>query len=229
MKEVLNWAGNILFFLVFLTVLENLLPNKKYGRYIRLFTGLVLILLIVQPVARGLNLEERLARSFEAITFQQQADDLSREIMGIEQQRLQQIMGSYEEAVESDLNTMAEEMGYVSKGTHVVIEKNVDSEAYGSVVRIEMEIMETREGEQKQDDAIQAVNPVELVTINVTEEETAEGISKETREENKLLSELKTQEKPQASQEGTLNQLKRKVESYYGLETGKVEIKVQRQ
>lgn len=221
MKGVLNWAGNILFFLVFLTVLENLLPNKKYGRYIRLFTGLVLILLIVQPVARGLNLEERLARSFEAITFQQQADDLSREIMGIEQQRLQQIMGSYEEAVESDLNAMAEEMGYVSKGTHVVIEKNVDSEAYGSVVRIEMEVMETRKGEEEQDDAVQAVNPVELVTIKVTEEETAEGISKETREETKSLSEL--------SQEGTLNQLKRKVETYYGLETGKVEIKVQRQ
>lgn len=221
MKEVLNWAGNILFFLVFLTVLENLLPNKKYGRYIRLFTGLVLILLIVQPVTRGLNLEERLARSFEAITFQQQADDLSREIMGIEQQRLQQIMGSYEEAVESDLNAMAEEMGYVSKGAHVVIEKNVDSQAYGSVVRIEMEVMETREGKEEQDDAIQAVNPVELVTIKVTEEETAEGISKETREETKSLSEL--------SQEGTLNQLKRKVETYYGLETGKVEIKVQRQ
>ncbi|MCI8534670.1 MAG: stage III sporulation protein AF [Hungatella sp.] len=221
MKEVLNWAGNILFFLVFLTVLENLLPNKKYGRYIRLFTGLVLILLIVQPVARGLNLEERLASSFEAITFQQQADDLSREIMGIEQQRLQQIMGSYEEAVESDLNAMAEEMGYVSKGAHVVIEKNVDSQAYGSVVRIEMEVMERREGKEEQDDAVQAVNPVELVTIKVTEEETAEGISKETREETKSLSEL--------SQEGTLNQLKRKVETYYGLETGEVEIKVQRQ
>ena len=221
MKEVLNWAGNILFFLVFLTGLENLLPNKKYGRYIRLFTGLVLILLIVQPVARGLNLEERLASSFEAITFQQQADDLSREIMGIEQQRLQQIMGSYEEAVESDLNAMAEEMGYVSKGAHVVIEKNVDSQAYGSVVRIEMEVMETREGKEEQDDAVQAVNPVELVTIKVTEEETAEGISKETREETKSLSEL--------SQEGTLNQLKRKVETYYGLETGEVEIKVQRQ
>lgn len=221
MKGVLNWAGNILFFLVFLTVLENLLPNKKYGRYIRLFTGLVLILLIVQPVAKGLNLEERLALSFEAITFQQQADDLSREIMGIEQQRLQQIMGSYEEAVETDLNAMAEEMGYVSKGTHVVIEKNVDSQAYGSVVRIEMEVMETRKGEEEQNDAVQAVNPVELVTIKVTEEETAEGISKETREETKSLSEL--------SQEGTLNQLKRKVETYYGLETGKVEIKVQRQ
>ena len=221
MKEVLNWEGNILFFLVFLTVLENLLPNKKYGRYIRLFTGLVLILLIVQPVARGLNLEERLASSFEAITFQQQADDLSREIMGIEQQRLQQIMGSYEEAVESDLNAMAEEMGYVSKGAHVVIEKNVDSQAYGSVVRIEMEVMERREGKEEQDDAVQAVNPVELVTIKVTEEETAEGISKETREETKSLSEL--------SQEGTLNQLKRKVETYYGLETGEVEIKVQRQ
>ena len=221
MKEVLNWAGNILFFLVFLTVLENLLPNKKYGRYIPVFTGLVLILLIVQPVARGLNLEERLASSFEAITFQQQADDLSREIMGIEQQRLQQIMGSYEEAVESDLNAMAEEMGYVSKGAHVVIEKNVDSQAYGSVVRIEMEVMERREGKEEQDDAVQAVNPVELVTIKVTEEETAEGISKETREETKSLSEL--------SQEGTLNQLKRKVETYYGLETGEVEIKVQRQ
>ena len=185
------------------------------------FTGLVLILLIVQPVARGLNLEERLASSFEAITFQQQADDLSREIMGIEQQRLQQIMGSYEEAVESDLNAMAEEMGYVSKGAHVVIEKNVDSQAYGSVVRIEMEVMERREGKEEQDDAVQAVNPVELVTIKVTEEETAEGISKETREETKSLSEL--------SQEGTLNQLKRKVETYYGLETGEVEIKVQRQ
>ena len=78
-----------------------------------------------------------------------------------------------------------------------------------------------RSGKEEQDDAVQAVNPVELVTIKVTEEETAEGISKETREETKSLSEL--------SQEGTLNQLKRKVETYYGLETGEVEIKVQRQ
>ena len=107
MDGLLNWVGNILFFLVLITVAENLLPGKKYNKYIRLCAGMVLILLVVRPLTAGFHLEEQINRYFESFAFQQEARDLSKEILGIEQQRLGQIIDSYEQVVETDLDAMA--------------------------------------------------------------------------------------------------------------------------
>lgn len=218
MDGLLNWVGNILFFLVLITVTENLLPGKKYNKYIRLCAGMVLILLVVRPLTAGFHLEEQINRYFESFTFQQEAKDLSKEILGIEQQRLSQVIDTYEQVVESDLEAMAQEMGLVPVYTRAVIDRNQESGNYGLVVRVEMEVGR-RDGDGKTEEdtgayAVQAVNPVEPVTVAV----------RESREDKKPEPGENEADLPQ---EGTLEQLRRKVEGYYGLEAGKVEIKFQ--
>ena len=199
MDGLLNWVGNILFFLVLITVSENLLPGKKYNKYIRLCAGMVLILLVVRPLTAGFHLEEQINRYFESFAFQQEARDLSKEILGIEQQRLGQIIDSYEQVVETDLDAMARD--------------------YGLVVRVEMEVESRTDGEDDGTCAVQAMNPVKPVeTVNVK--------IRENREEREV--EKDENEKEETSlQEEALEQLRRKVEGYYGLEAGKVEIKFQ--
>jgi len=222
MDGLLNWVGNILFFLVFITVAENILPGKHYNRYIRLCAGMVLILLVLRPVTGGLHLEEQINRYFESFTFRQDAKDLSKEILGIEEQRLGQVIDSYEQVVEADVNSMAEEMGLVPVRTRAVIERNRESGDYGSVVRIEMEVEQEKEEGAGTEDinggyAVQAVNPVEPVTVMVEEDGEEAGTGgQETEKEGEGL-----------PKEGALDQLRRKVEGYYGLEAGKVEIKFQ--
>ena len=219
MDGLLNWVGNILFFLVLITVSENLLPGKKYNKYIRLCAGMVLILLVVRPLTAGFHLEEQINRYFESFAFQQEARDLSKEILGIEQQRLGQIIDSYEQVVETDLDAMAREMGLVPVRTAAVIDRNRDSGDYGLVVRVEMEVESRTDGEDDGTCAVQAMNPVKPVeTVNVK--------IRENREEREV--EKDENEKEDTSlQEEALEQLRRKVEGYYGLEAGKVEIKFQ--
>ena len=48
MTAVYEWIRNLTAFFLFLSVMENLLPGQKYGKYIRLFAGMVLILLAVE-------------------------------------------------------------------------------------------------------------------------------------------------------------------------------------
>lgn len=221
MDRLLNWIGNILFFLMFLTIIENLLPGKKYNRYIRLFAGMVLILLIAEPVVKGLHLEERMAYYFESISFQQDAKDLSKEILGVEKQRLSQIMDQYEQTVETDLNTLTVQMGYVPVSVQVTIDKDADSETYGTVVHIGMEVeKQDMEEEALEKQAVQAVSPVETVTVHVAGQEKVQEPAV-----------IKQQERERAGSESQgnreLEELRRKVESYYGLETGKVEIQFQ--
>ena len=57
MGAVSEWAGSILSFLILITVIRGILPSKKYEPYLRLFSGLMLILLVLQPVTGGLGLE----------------------------------------------------------------------------------------------------------------------------------------------------------------------------
>ena len=72
MDRLSGWVADILFFLVFITVTENLLPGRKYHSYIRLCAGMILILLVLEPMLGGLHLEDELTRYFEAASFKQE-------------------------------------------------------------------------------------------------------------------------------------------------------------
>ena len=64
MKVVYQWISSILCFLIFITMVIALLPAKKYEKYIRFFTGMMLILLVISPLTKGLRLEDRIAYYF---------------------------------------------------------------------------------------------------------------------------------------------------------------------
>ena len=47
-----EWMKNFVGFLLIISVVSHLLPDKKYEPYLRLFTGFLMILLLVQPVLK---------------------------------------------------------------------------------------------------------------------------------------------------------------------------------
>lgn len=44
MKAIENWVKDIVFYMIFVTMVMNLLPDPKYEKYLRLFAGAVMIL-----------------------------------------------------------------------------------------------------------------------------------------------------------------------------------------
>lgn len=223
MEGLYGWLRNITCYILFISILDNLLPGKKYGKYLKLFAGMVLILLVVQPFTGSLRLEDRIAHYYESFVFRYQADDLKQEILGMEQQRLDQMIAQYEEAVAQDLILMAEDSGLTAVACRAVIERDQEAERFGMVQSIRMQVRqedaEGGGGDSAETGAAPDVSvaPVEA-DISIASVETVtigeDGVSRERERER------------QEEERTAVRKLRRKIASYYNLEEAYVEIQV---
>ena len=76
-----EWIRNVAFYLVLVTALLHVLPEFGYQKYIRFFTGLVLILLVLAPVLKLFQMEEELRDAYRDDSWLEQLE----EIEGVEE------------------------------------------------------------------------------------------------------------------------------------------------
>lgn len=209
-----GWLRNITCYILSMSILDNLLPGKKYGKYLKLFAGMVLILLVVQPFTGSLRLEERIAHYYEAFVFRYQADDLKQELLGMEEQRLEQMIAQYEEAVEQDLTLMAEDSGLAVSDCRAVIERDQANDRFGTVQSVAMKVAleDTVFSTAASDIWVEPVEKIEADKIGVgeTEEKSFRAEDRERQEEERTA----------------VARLRRKIASYYNLEEAYVEIQI---
>lgn len=179
-----------MFYLILMTMVLNLLPDKKYEKYLRLFTGMIFIMLVFRPFLDVGGLEERMAGVFERITFQNDAKLLKRELEDAEQTRIQRLMDGYSQAVELDLKTMAEGFDVACSHVTAVLDSDPDSETFGSLTAVELEVR--------------------------IPEEAVPGTENSEAEREKRLA---------ANRE--ISRLKKKIGEYYGVEEGKIKIRLE--
>lgn len=148
MTAVYEWVRNITYYMIFITVVGNLLADSKYEKYLRFFAGIILILLVLKPLTGSLRLDERIAYLFESISFQKEADDFKEKLWGMEDERLERVMSTYEEAVAMDIRGMADTAGFSVRSVKVTIETDRDSPLYGHVTDMYMKL-----GRQKEENA----------------------------------------------------------------------------
>ena len=136
MTAVYEWIRNLVAFFLFLSVMENLLPGQKYGKYIRMFAGMVLILLAVEPFTSGFDLEEVLARSYEKLVIRGEAGELKASLGAAEREYLGKILSQYEEVVVRDVQELAASCGLTLAECSVRIEDRESSPDFGTVQKI---------------------------------------------------------------------------------------------
>ena len=73
-----EWMKNFVGFLLIISVASHLLPDKKYEPYLRLFTGFLMILLLIQPVLKLGGVESYLEEKM--LQFLQEQERLEEEI-----------------------------------------------------------------------------------------------------------------------------------------------------
>ena len=66
-----QWMENLAFYMVMITAVMHIIPDKGYQRYLRFFTGLVLIIMLAAPIVKLLGMEsswENLYKNDEYLT-----------------------------------------------------------------------------------------------------------------------------------------------------------------
>lgn len=69
-----EWIKNIAFYMVLVTAVTQLIPNQQYKKYIRFFTGLVLVLLMTTPVLQLLGMEADMAGLYKNPEYEKQIE-----------------------------------------------------------------------------------------------------------------------------------------------------------
>ena len=246
--ELYGWVRNITCYLIFMTVITNILPNKKYEKYVRLFAGMVLILIVLKPLTSGLRLDDQIAYFFESITFQSQAGDFKRELAGMEEQRLGSMVEQYERAVQMDVEKMAEGEGLHAKRVRAVIDRDQNSGRFGAVTSIAVVLGVGDTGEETagirlEMEPVEPVEPVKTVKIGSGEgtvqtgengvegaaqtgENGPEGAAQPGQAGGESLSGA-TAGRNRAEENAAVRAFRQKLTQYYNLEAQDVEIQLE--
>ena len=60
-----QWMENLAFYMVMITAIMHIIPDKGYQRYLRFFTGLVLIIMLAAPIVKLLGMESSWKNLYE--------------------------------------------------------------------------------------------------------------------------------------------------------------------
>ena len=155
MKGIYEWVRSLVSFMILMTVIMNLLPDKKYEKYLQLFTGMVFLLLFFAPLTDLSGLEAQMVGAFERITFQTDAKLLKKEIEDADEARMQKLILQYEAVLEQELRTMAEAVEADCDEVVLVMETDLEQAEFGRLREVTMVF---RLEEQTEAEQIWAVN-----------------------------------------------------------------------
>lgn len=55
-----EWVQNLAFYMILVTAVQHVLPDNSYKKYIRFFTGLVMVLMLAAPLLEVFDIQEEL-------------------------------------------------------------------------------------------------------------------------------------------------------------------------
>ncbi len=67
-----EWLMDLSFYLIMVTAVTYILPSAGYRKYIRFFTGLVLILMLLSPVFELIGAENKVQNLLKEYDFEQE-------------------------------------------------------------------------------------------------------------------------------------------------------------
>lgn len=249
MEEIYRWAGTIVSYLVFVTVLTGLLPAARYEKYLRLFAGCVLILIVFHPLTGNLGLEESVEHLFRSISLKGEASELTSRMAdgtggqkaaleSLEAKRLEILFSEYEQETAEEVRRMAEAAGFSVTGAEVTVERNPERPDFAGIKQVCLEVMapekagevpggvEETAGEAIRISAVEAVEVEAELFSEWTAEASAEQTEeKRTRAGSWLGSESEKETKAETGKE--TGWLKQQIAAYYQVEEAYVEIRVE--
>lgn len=229
MERFYSWIQTIIFYMIFMNFVTSLLPGKAYVRYVRLFMGMVLILLVIRPLTGSLRLDEQMARRFEEISFQNEAGEFQGQLEEIERQRFEAIADEYEKTVSAQAEERLEQNGYSGAEVRVSVDRERDSAAFGTVKEVEVsvgkaETPKSRPEQLKQADQEQEIRQVSIeknhIQVHLGNKEDSEEGGEEEQQELESSGEEHTGDP--AAEAG----IRKELADFYGLEERHIKIKI---
>jgi stage III sporulation protein AF len=173
---IYQWIKNIAFYMILITAVMNVIPNNNYKKYINLFTGIIMIILVISPISNLLGMNTRLDTNFIKNIYNQELNNIKVDTYQISENSSSKLLGEYKEEISNQIEEIVNKEGYHVMEANVVMNEDRDSEEYGSLEGIQVVLSEEEKQNQKiavnkiQIGQKQIENPEEISIKNVIED-----------------------------------------------------------
>ena len=110
-EEILQWLKNISIFLIFMTTVLNLIPEKEDKKPVQFFLGIVMVLIFFQPVLKAGGLEQKMAQTLDRLTLEEEAAAMENVQIRAESFEKQYYVGAWEKETERQIRMYLSESG----------------------------------------------------------------------------------------------------------------------
>lgn len=115
------WVKNILIYLVVVTIIENLLPESKYMKYTKVFSGMILIIIVITPFIKLVGINGYLDNSIIDYKFNYETEKIEKQNKMLSKKQQQYIINSYKKELEKQIQYNLEQENFIVKKVDVDI------------------------------------------------------------------------------------------------------------
>lgn len=167
LQIIYEWMKNIIVFMILTTVVLNLLGKGNYKKYVKLVTGLILVLLVIRPILTLTGNAEYMDFSLDSYDSLSQAKDLKYDIFAMEEAREIDIMKEYKQVILQQTKKLVADEGLEVVDMKLTVEENRASINFGKIHS--MSLTARYQGAEESDSnelPMEQIIPIKRVTID---------------------------------------------------------------
>ena len=144
MDAVFSWVKNIIVFFLVITLLEEILPDSDFKKYIRVAAGMVFILVVFSPLLKLFGVSGSMDYFFHWESFKSAIGKtaVSGDFDGeaVQSRKEAWILAQYKENLGEQIQLLVETEGYIVQAMTLSVDEDAQSDTFGSVLGISLDI-----------------------------------------------------------------------------------------
>lgn len=141
-----SWVLNIVTLVIFIVLLEILVPNGKIRKFVHLISGFILIIAIINPLLNAINRKIDLEDFILADSNWIDRQEIQNNSRMLEEAQMKQVTEVYRKKIIRQIEDRAKEASGLEKvAADVIINEDYQSENFGEIKRVYL-ILGDREG-----------------------------------------------------------------------------------
>lgn len=129
-----EWIQNVVLFLLFMSMINQIIPDEKYRKYVRLTMGLILILVLLGPLSRLMKADEKIFQDYIRENIRLSAEDAKNG--GRMFYETDYFNESYKKIIYEEIKQYFKGSGMDVRKCEVSVNENVSDENFGEIYEI---------------------------------------------------------------------------------------------
>lgn len=182
MTFLTNWAKTIVYYLLFVKILMSLIPNGNMKKYIKLFSGILLIIILIQPLISIKSIDKNMFYNILKVESELDQGQIAGQVDTYQNINDNLAFNIYIKNTKDRIESIVSNEGLQAENIDIKVNEDKDSGHYGELKEVNLVLVSS--------DVENGGIYIEDININSTKEntqKTGEDILKEKNIKSELI------------------------------------------